>query len=185
MTFDLYNTNQSVLTHIKNIRDIIQELNPEIRKNTILRLNNTFYENFCGMRYYDFFKDLNIEIDNGEKKISNLLKKARLVLFNYDSTGILENFIYNIPTASFCEKNFFNTLNKNYVIKYQHLLKNNILFIDKEKIKNYLNENWEKFSDNWFSSKNQKIIKRFNMNYNIKPNHSSIDKLKKTLLYQS
>ena len=182
MTFDLHNTNQAMLNHIKNMRDVILELNPEVRKNVILRLNRSFYENFYGIKYYNFFKDLNVQIDNGEKKISNLIKEARLTLFNYDSTGILENFIHNVPTVFFCEKNFFNTLNRNYVIKYKYLFKNNVIFLDKTKIKNHLNNNWDNISDLWFSSKNQKMLKTFNKNYNVKPNLGDINKIKKILL---
>ena len=62
-----------MLNHIKNMRDVILNSIGR-RKNIILRLNRSFYENFYGIKYYDFFKDLNVKLIM-EKKIGNLLKR--------------------------------------------------------------------------------------------------------------
>ena len=47
--------------------EIIKNLSPEIKKNTIIRLTEQYYKNNCGTKYYNFFKNLGVEIDNGEK----------------------------------------------------------------------------------------------------------------------
>ena len=69
-----------------------------IKKNSILRFRKSYFNDHFGTQYIDFFKDLGIKIDKGEEDINKLSSKSRLSLFNYDSTGILENYTYNRPT---------------------------------------------------------------------------------------
>lgn len=182
MAFNLHNTNFSILKHIKNTIEVIKSLKPEIKKKIVVRLNKTFYQNFFGIKYANFFNHLNVEIDNGEKNIHSLMKEARLSLFSYDSTGVLENFIYKYPTIFFCEKNYLNTINKSYLIKYNILKKNKIMFLDKEKLIEYLNKNWNNIPAIWFNRSSQIAIKKFNKNLNNKPNQNSLDILKKILV---
>jgi putative transferase (TIGR04331 family) len=182
MTSDLFSTDQSVFNRMKDMVKVIKNLKPDIKQKTILRLNQSFYLDYFGMKYYDLFKDLGVEIDNGKKDIDKLLKESRLSFFNYDSTGILENFIYNYPTIFFCENNFLNGVNNEYLDKYKILLRNNIMFTNEEKLVNHINANWNQISNWWLSRKNQKILKEFNKGLNNKPYDNSLNNLKEILI---
>ena len=180
--FTLHNTDQEKINHIKNMIEIIKNLSPEIKKNTIIRLTEQYYKNNCGTKYYNFFKNLGVEIDNGEKKIDELIKKAKLVFFSYRSSGVLENFITNKPTIFFVEENFFNSIHKNYINKYKILLRNNIMFSNKKKLINHINKNWDRFDKLWSSKEKLNSIKKFNKNFNIKSNNKDLDNLKKIFI---
>jgi putative transferase (TIGR04331 family) len=182
MNLDLFNTDQSVFNHARDMIKVIKNLKSDIKQKTILRLNQLFYSNHFGIKYYDLFKDLGVEIDNGKKDIYKLLKESRLSFFNYDSTGILENFIYNHPTIFFCENNFLNNINNEYLDKYKILLRNNIMFTNEEKLVNHINANWNQISNWWMSRKNQKILKEFNKEFNNKPHNNSLNNLKEILI---
>lgn len=50
-------------------------------------------------RWHDRSPDTSVE--NGSANIADLISQSRLVVFSYDSTGILENLALNIPTICF------------------------------------------------------------------------------------
>ena len=133
------------------------------------------------MNYTKIFENLNIEIYNGDKDISSLIKDARLCLFNYDSTGVLENFITNLPTIFLCEKTFINSINTNFEKKYISLFNNNIMFTDPKKLAIHLENNWNKIEDWWFNKDTQIVIQQFNNNFNLKPDKNFLQKIKKIL----
>ena len=178
---DLLDTEQRMDQHLKEIILLINGLEAKIRKNTILRLNPTFYSNFFGKKYFDDFKDLNVDIDNGEKTLSKLIRNSRLCLFNYDSTGVLENFLLNYPTIFFCDKTYLNDINYDFEKKYQLLADNNIMFFNRIDILNHISQNWDNIEKWWFSQNLQKIIKNFNSNYNLYPNKYNLKKLENFL----
>ena len=178
---DLIDLEQKMDQHLKEIILLINGLDTKIRKNTILRLNRGFYLNFFGKKYIEDFKDLNVEIDNGNKTLSKLIRNSRLCLFNYDSTGVLENFLLNYPTIFFCEKNYLNTINYNFEKKYQLLADNKIMFSNRIDVLNHLNQNWDNIEKWWFSQKQQNIIENFNSNYNLYSNKYNLKKLENFL----
>ena len=104
-----------------------------------------------------------------------------MCLFNYDSTGVLENFLLNYPTIFFCEKTYLNNINYNFEKKYQLLTDNKIMFLNRVDILNHLNQNWDNIEKWWFSQKRQNIIKNFNSNYNLYSNKYNLKKLENFL----
>lgn len=95
-----------------------------------------------------------------------LLKKTRLVLFNYDSTGFYENLALNIPSVLFCRETK-HVINYKYDKCYKALLDANIFFEDKKKLIIHINKNWNNIDKWWYSKKVQKSIKYFNSKLNI------------------
>ena len=91
---------------LREFANQLNNLDEKIKNNTVIRLNPSFYKDGFGVNYTKIIEKLNIEIDKGDKDISSLIKDARLCLFNYDSTGVLENFITNLPTI-FMRKNIY------------------------------------------------------------------------------
>ena len=78
-------------------------------------------------------------------------------------------------------KDFLNCLTNEIEHKYQMLLDNNLMFIDEKKLINHINNHWSNISKWWMSEKNQKIIKEFNKDFNVKPDKHSMKKLKELL----
>lgn len=180
-TMDLSDLEQIKEKHLQETIILINSLDNKIKKNTILRLNRTFYYNFFGKKYFDNFKSLNIEIDNGDKDFSKLIKNSRLCLYNYDSTGLLENFLLNYPTIFFCENTYLNTVDYDFEKKYQLLIDNNIMFTNTFNILTHINKNWDNIENWWFSQKQQNIIKKFNSHYNLNANKHNFKKLENFL----
>ena len=133
------------------------------------------------IEYRSLFKSLKIEIDNGDKKIDKLLETAKICVFNYDSTGFLENTLNKIPSLILENGNYLNSININYVPRYKKLLKNKIMFTDPEKLVIHLNNNWDKINKWWISKNVDKSINLFNRNLNTKPNEDSLAILAKSL----
>ena len=181
VNMNLSDIEQRKVKHLKEVILLINSLDKKIKKNTILRLNSSFYSNFFGKKYIEEIKDLNVDIDNGDKPLSKLIRNSRLCLFNYDSTGVLENFLLNYPTIFFCEKTYLNNINYNFEKKYQLLTDNKIMFLNRVDILNHLNQNWDNIEKWWFSQKRQNIIKNFNSNYNLYSNKYNLKKLENFL----
>ena len=79
-------------------------------------------------------------------------KKSRLNLFNYYSTGMLENFLLNIPSICYLQKDF-EYQNDFFQKKVKYLVDANIVFYDKKKLLNHITKIWNNVDDWWFSEK--------------------------------
>ena len=177
---EIHKNEENELNNVRSIVKIIKLLKPDIKKNTILRFHDYTYKTL-GTKYTNFFKDLGVEFDDGSRNAQYLLKESRLTFFTYDSTGILENFILNVPTMFFNEKNFVQSINDEYCDKYEVLLKNKIMFTKEESAAEHINMNWNNIGNWWQSEKIQKIIDEFNFGFNNKPDKQSLNNLKKIL----
>lgn len=179
--FDLQYDEQKKDIYLKKFIKSLNNLDQKIKSNTIIRLNPSFYKDGFGIKYSKILDNLNIEIDNGEKDFSYLIRESRLCLFNYDSTGVLENFLTNVPTIFLCEKSFMNSINSNFEKKYFSLLNNNIMFTEPEKLFFHLEKNWDKIEEWWFNEDTQNTIRKFNENFNLQPGKNFLEKIKKIL----
>ena len=178
----LHSNNIDIFDRIKNLAKIIQNLKPEIRKKTIIRLNKSYYENFYGIKYFDLFKDLGFKCDDGGSPVYELIRNCKLSFYTYDSTGVLENLVLNVPTIFLNNKEFKENLTNNFKKKYELLLENEIMFKDEKKIIEHINFNWEKIDNWWMKNARQSAISEFNKNFNLKPSKNSIDNLAKDLI---
>ena len=91
----LYCPDENIKSLIR-LKTFLSTLKKEILENVILRLNETIYKKIYGFNYLNFILDNKVEIDSGKKRTKKLLEKAKLCLFNYDSTGFLENYCNNM-----------------------------------------------------------------------------------------
>ena len=178
---DLYTSDFDQQKWIKTSIKIIQSLRPDIKKNTILRLRSDYFNEYFGIKYVDFFKNLGVTVESGEKDVNKLFSQSRLSLFDYDSTGILENYIYNIPTLFIVSRDYLNRLTSEAERKYQMLLDNSLMFVDEKKLIEHINKHWSNITEWWMSEKNQKVINEFNKNFNVKADNHSLTKLKSLL----
>ena len=179
---NLYFTPDVISKHILSITSVIKRLDKSIRKDTILRLNQSFYKEIFGIKYFNLLKDIGITIDDGKKNWSKLIKEARLCLFTYDSTGFLENYIYNIPSIIFSNKNYLNCINNESYPKYKELQKNEILFDEEENLTKHINSKWNDIYSWWNSERTKKTLDFFNKDLNNKPYMNCVKDLKENLI---
>ena len=70
-----------IFDRIKNLTNILQNLDQDIKKKTILRLNKSYYENLFGIKCFDLFKNLGFQCDDGSSDVNTLIKNCKLSFF--------------------------------------------------------------------------------------------------------
>ena len=130
---------------------------------------------------FDLFKNLGFQCDDGSSDVNTLIKNCKLSFFTYDSTGVLENLVLNIPTVFLNKKDFTEDLDESFKKKYDLLYTNKIMFLDEKKLINHINSNWQQIDKWWNNSENQLSILKFNENFNLKSSKKSISNLAKDL----
>lgn len=125
----------------------------------------------------DFSPDLTI--DQGDKKLSSLMLESRLIVFAYDSTGILENLAMDIPTLAFWqfEMQHLTEEAKGY---YQILVDVGIVHFHPESIANKVNEIWSDVESWWRSPVIQIAREKFCYQY-ARTSHKPIRDLKRII----
>lgn len=151
--------------YFKNQMIFINKLNVEIREKLIIRLHsstsflNHFEEN---LRWKD--SKLNLQIDEGKLKFSKLIKKSKVIIFAYDSTGFLECLAYNIPCLAFWQ-NDLSHIRESVKSDFEILVKAEILFFSPKKIAYKVNNIYEDILSWWTSDKIQNARKDFCLKY--------------------
>ena len=92
--------------------------------------------------------DNQIEYDDSTNSIFNVYKKSRLLIFSYDSTGILEALTSNIPTLAFWQ-NGLDHLNDSAKIQYQKMIEAGIFYLSPESLAKTVNEIWDSVEYWW------------------------------------
>lgn len=160
---------------IEDTLEIVKKLKNHISKNLIIRLEDNYIKFFSEYYYNRYFSKTKFNIDLKKKNLRDLQKKSRLNLFNYYSTGMLENFLLNIPSICYLQKDF-EYQNDFFQKKVKYLVDANIVFYDKKKLLNHITKIWNNVDDWWFSEKTQKQIDKFNNDFNFGSNN--YDKLR-------
>jgi putative transferase (TIGR04331 family) len=120
------------------------------------------------------YKSINIASNTCD--IFDLIKQSRLVIFNYDSAGLLELLALNIPVICFWKGDHLLPEAKDY---YKLLKDSGIVFNSFEKAANHINIHWEDIDSWWLSSNVQRTRLEFCKQYSrvIKNPISSFKKL--------
>ena len=166
------------LISAKSTLKILKQLDKKILKNTILKLfpGNNFLDQ---MIYKKFYKNLNIARIENKKSFFELHKETKLFLFNYDSTGLLQNLLLNIPSVAYWDYTF-NNINTKYIKYYNLLIDAKILFTKKEQLIEHINKNWGNIDKWWFKKDVQDKILKFNLKIN---NYADKKKLLKLIAH--
>ena len=128
--------------------------------------------------YKKYFKNFKTEnIDFWTNNYFTNLRNSRVNVFFYDSTGILENLIYNIPTLAIWPDQY-NHINSEFIEKYKLLQDANILFENVDDLIAHLSKFWHNIDEWWMSNKTQELILKFNSQFNNKPSFKSLLNLK-------
>ena len=174
-----YEQSIDYLNGYKNIYRFEKKIEQNLKDKILLRSSKEFLQTSRGRWYAEkYFKNFKEnQIDYGLNNYTDNLKNSRLNLYFYDSSGILENLIYNIPTIGIWN-NLYNHLNDEFIERYKFLEEANIIFDNLDKMIIHLNNIWENPESWWFSKRTQDNIKKFNYQFNTKGNISSLHKLK-------
>jgi len=136
--------------YLKEQMTFASQLNDHIKKQLVVRLHYS-HSNFnaCEIeRWHDF--DSSINVEDGKLPIHYLIEKSRLVVYGYDSTGILESLALNLPTLILME-NKFEFLRDEALPYYQILLNAGILHTSPETAAKKVNEIWNHVNEWWNS----------------------------------
>lgn len=141
-----------------------ENLPDHIRQEMTVRLHSQYKK----MRFFEDhrWKDqfLNVKIDTGSSDVRKLISESRLVVYSYDSTGILEALALNIPVICFFEGGLNHLLPD--AKPYYELLENaGILFCSPESAAEFIATHWDDFGDWWGSKKVQDGRKVFCQQY--------------------
>lgn len=153
MPYDVYSerVNQVDLTI-----NLLKKFSDDLKKNTIIRAH---YSSINKMDHV--IKHLNgFKIDYSEQNYFDAVNISKLLLFNYDSTGMLEMLALNKPILCMWEKG--NQHLNNFVVDdYDLLRKAKILFDDTDELYKHLNKIWNDPFEWWYSDDVQKNINKF------------------------
>lgn len=102
----------------------------------------------------------NIQFINPKLKMTDLLKKSKLIIYSFPSTGHLECMSANIPMLLF----YFNDLEllkKETKLYFKEFIKLGILHTDPDKLYKKLIEIYDDPSEWWYSKKIQKSVNNY------------------------
>jgi len=146
--------------YLKEQMNFVNCLSNKIKSALTVRLHYTHSSfNACELeRWHDF--DPSINIDDGYTPYNKLINRSRLVIYGYDSTGILESLALNLPTLILME-NKFNFLRNEALPYYKMLQDAGILHISPKTAAKKVNEVWDNVEDWWASENVQKARRIF------------------------
>jgi putative transferase (TIGR04331 family) len=105
-----------------------------------------------------------IDVETGLVPFSKLIKECRLVVFSYDSTGLLQTLTSNIPTIAFWQ-NGFDQLPDNAKPLYQLLVDCGIVHFSPTSAAKQVNSIWDSIDDWWSSPAVQNARNQFCSRY--------------------
>jgi len=148
-----------------------------LNKNLLLRFHTRKFHWLEEERWRKRFGHINI--DWGDKPLTEMINKSRIVVSSYIATSYLETLAANVPTVVF--ENLDNTeLNDECLDQLNELKKVGIFFDDPFEAASFINKIWENVEKWWFSEELQLKIKNFNKIY-ARNNKSKIAEIKKII----
>lgn len=127
----------------------ISNLSREPSKSLLIRMH-AMSKSIVGweedLRWKDF--DSSIKIDYGTSEFEKLINKSKLVVYSYDSTGILELLSRNIPVIAFWQ-NGFDDLRDSAQPNYNLLLNAGLIHFSPISISNMINKIWGDINTWW------------------------------------
>ncbi|MBM9501965.1 transferase [Leptospira sp. 201903071] len=161
LTWDIYAEHGEYFEEQKRF---VSSLDLSIKRNLTIRLHKEFAQRDWSedARWSDFDSDL--KIDLGLTDNQKLIRKSRLTVHSYDSTGILETLSQNLPTLAFWA-NGYGHLRDNAIPNYRQLQEVGILHLSPESCARHIHSIWHNVSDWWYSDKVQKTRDQFCYEY--------------------
>tara|TARA_A100001015_G_C15036462_1_gene736547 strand:+ start:846 stop:2615 length:1770 start_codon:yes stop_codon:yes gene_type:complete len=145
--------------------EFVQCLKKDIKNNLIIKLHSglEIYSKYQEeLRWKNFDSSLNfIKPTTNFRKI---IKKSKIIIFSYDSSGFLECLANNIPTMCFWQ-NKFDHLRDDVKADYKLLLDSEIIFLSPIDIAKKINIIYNDIDTWWYSKKVQDAKVKFTNKY--------------------
>ena len=176
-----WDSSYEFIQYYNNQKEFVKHLDNSLRQEVIIRLDPNSYNCFLDQekKWSEF--DLNLKIDLGKTPIKKLIADSRLIVFSYDSTGMLETLSQNIPTLVFWQ-NQFDFLTDDAKPYYQLLIDAEIICLSSKLAAKKVNMVWDNIYEWWNQSDVQEARKKF-CNYYAKTSKNPISELRNILLY--
>jgi len=168
--------------NFNNTLNFVQNLNDEIKSKTYFRLL-PWDSDDTNEILKKKIEDKNLKLYEENLNIKDILKKSRLNIFNYDSSGFFENLLLDIPSIFF-SKYAFQNLKDDCVDDYIELREAKVIFEDKESLNLHVESIWHNPTDWWYDITTQKAVKKFNFKYN-KDYKNNLNKMPEMINYLS
>ena len=179
---EFYNTGQDYDLLIYSYVNLIKKISKNVTTDITFR-----FRNFKSHYFEEEKKILEknfpfIKFDYGDKKIEKILKNYRLCLFNYNSTGFLENLSYGFPSISYWS-NFYVHVSPAYKEVIDDMVKSGLIFKDQDSLVSELKKFWSKVDVWWNFEERKKAIENIVRTYSKLPSKKqAINELKNILL---
>ena len=179
--FATWDIHSEFIDYLNEQKNFVNNLDYLPKKNLTIRLHSGFKNKNLNEdhRWLDF--DSSLKIDSGIKNINNLISKSRLIVYSYDSTGVLESLSQNIPTLAFWNNNVHEKIRENAKPYYQVLIDAGIVHMSTKSVTNKINEIWNDV-DGWWQQKHVQDARKFFCNRYAKTSQNPISELKQILL---
>lgn len=142
------------------VKTFLKFLSTDLKRHIHLRFHRSF-KNRYKLFVQDYLSDMaSFEKDFGETSYLKIIDDAKLSIFSYDSTGFLENLLYNKPSVCLYP-NIYNHLNEDCKKYYKSLKDTKIIFDDPKEMYNHINTIWPNIDLWWSSDKIQEEIIKF------------------------
>lgn len=170
----LFDRQKENLKTIETINKLSKNLSQEILSKTKIKLHN-FSHKKLHKNLNQIYKEIQFNKILG-KNLIQTSKDAKISLFLYNSTGILECLVLNIPFLCFWPDTK-KQINPVLLKKFEILKKAKIYFDKEDELINHINNIWDRVDNWWNDSFTQQKIELFNKDLNLKPKNDSFTKL--------
>ena len=150
---------------LNNYKKYFQNLNSEILSKHTIRIRHNKTSDFGGE--YEFLTnlDLNLNFEFGFIPFKRAIKNYDLIIFAYDSTGILELTAKNRPFVAFLNRNEYDILTEEALIEYNKMINKKIFFINILEMVKHIEQINNNINEWWYSYELQNTIYNFSNTY--------------------
>lgn len=163
--------------YMLNTINFAKNLSKNIKEKTYFRffpINEEYNQNFKRI-----LSENNIKIYKDFTPFDQILRKTRICIFNYDSTGFYENLNNQIPSILYLDDPFLES-NEKFTNDFLLLQKSKMIFSNQTDLHQHLNSIWDDPLSWWYDNTTQQAIDSFNEKLNI-PSNGKMNKLIKIL----
>lgn len=168
------------LGYLNDQIEFVEKLDKKPKQNLLIRLHSgyKFRSMYEKERWLDYNKK--IKIEDGSKSIKKLIADSRLVIYGYDSTGMLETLSQNIPTLAFW-RNDIEHLRESAKPYYNSLIDSGIIHSSPHSLAKKINDIWSNVEE-WWQDKDVQNARIYFCNRYAKTSSKPISDLKKILI---
>lgn len=167
---DLYSNFNDHRFYLADQKKFLNLLAKEAKKKLLIRLHPDYVKTYNDDLLFWNSLDPAIRIDSGDRPISKLIAESKLVVFAYDSTGLLECLSANIPTMAFWQ-NGLDHVSDNAVPFYSLLIDVGIIHLSPKSIANKINDLGNTLDVWWYSANVQDAREKFCQQFCASSNH--------------